>query len=247
MKKIFVYNGSRRINGNTDKFVKHITDKLDKEVFEVEHAHPQDYNIAPCMGCGECFRKAGCVNRDDLEKLQGKILESDVFIAASPVYMHYCTADMKLLIDKSAWWAHTFRLQGKPVVILSTCETNGHDTVIKPFYKFFTCMGGNVIACSNAARFPNQRNNEEWMENTSRDIADRIKKYAFIPHSSNEDIEKIFVNTRALNCDLRDRVNITNIKPENGEYDYWCDTGMIDYETFDEYLNEKYGCEEVLI
>ena len=142
MKKIFVLIGSRQKDGNTAGFAKQITDRLDKEKFEVEYAYPQDFKIAPCIGCSKCFVRTECVSKDDLEILHNKILESDLFIIASPVYMHYFTADLKLIIDKSSWWAHTLRLQGKPIVVLSTCETNGHKTVIKPLSKIMTYMGG---------------------------------------------------------------------------------------------------------
>ena len=58
MKKIFVLIGSRNKNGNTSGFAKRITDKLDKEKFEVEYAYPQDFQIAPCIGCCKCFSQA---------------------------------------------------------------------------------------------------------------------------------------------------------------------------------------------
>ncbi len=247
MKKIFVLNGSRQKNGNTAKFIKRITEKLDKDVFEVEYAHPQDYKIAPCLGCAKCFLNTKCVSNDDLEKLHKKILESDVFIIASPVYMHYFTADLKLILDKSSWWAHTLRLQGKPVVILSTCDTNGHNTVIQPLQKFISFMGGNVIACSNAAKIPNQQNNTEWMETVSEEIADRIRRYAYIPHQSNEDIEELFKNMKATEVALTNYYKKHKSDITKGEYKYWVNTGMINYDTFEDYLKEKYKCEEVVV
>ncbi|RKM55304.1 flavodoxin family protein [Butyrivibrio sp. X503] len=247
MKKIFVLNGSRQKKGNTATFIKRITERLDKDVFEVEYAHPQDYKIAPCLGCSKCFLNTKCVSDDDLEKLQKKILESDVFIIASPVYMHYMTADLKLIIDKLSWWAHTLRLQGKPVVILSTCCSNGHGTVISPLSKFITHMGGNVIACSNAALDPDQLKNEEWMEKVSSEIASRIRKYAFIPHDSNEDIEMAFKYTRLGFLKYREQLMKDDSIPTYEEYEYWNNTGMINFDTFEDYLKEKYKCEEVVV
>ena len=93
MKKIFVLIGSRRKNGNTIKLAKTITKKLDRNSFEIEYAMPQNYTIKPCIGCNNCFIDARCSIKDDIELLQKKILNSDVFIIASPVYLHYMTAD----------------------------------------------------------------------------------------------------------------------------------------------------------
>ncbi len=247
MKKIFVLIGSRQKNGNTAGFAKRITDRLDKEKFEVEYALPQDFNIAPCMGCSKCFVRTECVNRDDLHLLHQKILDSDLFIIASPVYMHYFTADLKLIIDKSSWWAHTFRLQGKPVVILSTCGTNGFDTVTKSLSKIMTFMGGNVIASSNAAMVPNQIDNDEWMEEVSGEIAKRINKYAHIPHQSNKDIEKLFPYGKKAALDQNAMREEYGLNVEFGEYNYWRDTGMINYDSFGDYLKEKYMCKEVVV
>lgn len=247
MKKIFVLVGSRRKTGNTTAFAKRVTDRLDKEKFEVEYAHPQDFRIAPCVGCENCFTKADCVSKDDLQVLQKKIIDSDVFVIASPVYMHYFTADLKLIIDKLSWWAHTLRLQGKPVVVLSTCGTNGHNTVIKPLSMIMTYMGGNVIACANAALYPKQIGNDEWMEEVSEKIVRRINKYAHIPHQSNKDIEKLFPYVKRAALDQKLMRDEYGLNIEFGEYNYWRDTGMINYDSFEDYLKEKYICKEVVV
>ncbi|MBO8565677.1 NAD(P)H-dependent oxidoreductase, partial [Staphylococcus aureus] len=76
--------------------------------------------------------------KDDLKVLQNKILESDIFIIASPVYIHSMSADLKLFLERSAWWSHTLRLQGKPVIVMSTCSSNGVKTVIEPLSKVIT-------------------------------------------------------------------------------------------------------------
>ncbi|WP_271327993.1 flavodoxin family protein [Lactococcus muris] len=139
MKKIFILNASRRRKGNTTKLISSVTEKL--KDFDIEIAHPQDFNIKTCLGCHKCFIKAGCVQRDDLPLLEEKILSSDLLILASPVYLHYMTGELKVILDKLSWWAHTLRLQGKPVVLLSTCSTNGQDTVIKPLGEIMNYMG----------------------------------------------------------------------------------------------------------
>ncbi len=247
MKKIFVLIGSRQKEGNTTCFAKQITGRLDKEKFEVEYAYPQDFKIAPCIGCCKCFVQTECISKDDLNILHEKILESDLFIIASPVYVHYFTADLKLIIDKSSWWAHTLRLQGKPVVVLSTCCTNGHNTVIKPLSDIITYMGGNVIACANAAMIPDQLDNDEWMKEVSEEIARRINKYAYIPHESNVDIEKMFPRMKAAALFQKEKNDKYKLDMDFGEYNYWRDTGMINYNSFEEYLKDKYICEEVVV
>lgn len=238
MKRVFALIGSRRRKGNTIKFVKNITEKLDNSEYEIEYSFPQDYKIEPCIGCNQCFINAHCFRNDDIELVQQKILEADIFIIASPVYLHYFTADLKLMLDKSAWWAHTLRLQGKPVVVVSTCDTNGFTTVIKPLSEIITFMGGNVIATANAACLPNQINNPEWLVEVSQEIANRIIEYTKLPPQSNMDIEKVFPGIKAMVMQQAEAKYMLGMEP--GEYNYWRETGMLEFNSFKEYLIAKY-------
>lgn len=243
MKKIFALIGSRQKKGNTITFVKKITEKLNKDKYEIEYGFPQDYNIKPCIGCNTCFTNCKCVSNDELEVLQMKILSADLFIIASPVYMHYFTGDLKIIFDKLSWWTHTLRLQGKPVIILSTCCTNGHMTVIKPLGELLSYMGGNVIATANAAQLPNQINNNKWLEEVSTEIVNRIEANIDLPPQSNKDIEKIFKNQKYIVSLQKEMYKDAGIEP--AEYGYWVKTGMINFGTFEEYLRVVSGGSEV--
>lgn len=237
MKKVFVLIGSRHRDGNTKKLVKRIIENLDKNDFEVEYAFPKDYIIKPCIGCNNCFLTTKCSIRDDIELLQEKIITSDVFIIASPVYLHYFTGDLKLILDRLAWWAHTLRLQGKPVVVLSTCSSNGFNTVIKPLSDIITLMGGNVIATSNAAEIPNQINNDKWLDEVTNEIAKRIIKFSCLPPQSNSFLENVFSTCKRIMTVQEELSKSSN--EEYGEYNFWRNTEMIKYNSFSDYLKSK--------
>lgn len=85
--------------------------------------------------------------RDDISLLENKILSSDIFIVASPVYLHYMSGDLKMILDRLSWWAHTLRLQGKPVVVLSTNGSNGETSVTEPLSEIMTVMGECDCEC----------------------------------------------------------------------------------------------------
>lgn len=238
MKKIVVLIGSRSKKGNTATFVRRILSDLPENGFEIEYLFPQDFQISPCLGCQQCFIRARCVQKDELNLLQEKILSADVFVIASPVYLHYMTADLKLILEKSSWWAHTLRLQGKPVVVLSTCGTNGHNTVIEPLSQIMNFMGGNVIAKSNAAQVPSQMDNENWLKGVADEINRRIIKYSDMPPQSNDLLEKIFYSAK-WSMQKQEEV-FKNVEIEKGELNYWQKTGMINFDTFGEYLASTY-------
>lgn len=234
MKRIVALIGSRRKNGNTVAFVRSILNDLSNEKYETEYLFPQDFNISPCMGCGRCFEEIECAVHDELPLLQKKILDSDLLVIASPVYLHYMTADLQLILEKSAWWTHTLRLQGKPIVVVSTCHSNGHRKVTEALSQMMTYMGGNVIATVNGSQFPNQLNNETWLKSIILEINQRIIKFSEIAPQSNDFLEKLFIN---LKQDMTFRSNMTEqLLQENGEVRYWKENGLIKYNSFAEYL-----------
>lgn len=238
MKKVFVLIGSNRKNGNTTKLASHLLNNLDKSKFSIEYSHVKDYKINSCTGCQFCFDNAKCILKDDLQTLQDKIISSDIFVIASPVYLHYMTADLKLVLDRCAWWAHTLRLQGKPVIVLSTCSSNGNMSVLNAISNIMNFMGGNVIATVNASQIPNQINNEEWLNEISIAILKRINKYAKLPPQSNKFLEQAFIGAKINILEQKQYKNITGFKL--GELNFWEKTGMIEFETFSDYLNSKF-------
>ena len=234
MKKIVALFVSRRKNGNTVSFVKAILGYLPKDECDIEYIFPQDFKISPCIGCGNCFEQIQCIAKDELYILQKKILDSDLLIVASPVYLHYMSADLKLILDKCSWWTHTLRLQGKPTVVLSTCDSNGHRTVIEPLSKIITYMGGNVIATSNASQYPERLNNNTWLNSVSIEISQRIIRYLYLPPQSNVFLEEYFLQLKK-NMKLKSQF-FDERKIENGEVNYWKNSGMLEYENFSDYL-----------
>lgn len=239
MKKVFVLIGSRRKEGNTVQFIRSVTDKLDNDMYKVEYAFPQDYVINFCDGNDECFIDTDYSLNDELEILQNKILESDILIIGSPVYVHSMAADLKLFIERSAWWVHTLRLQGKPVVVMSTCGSNGIKTVIEPLSEVVTFMGGNVIATANATQIPDLLNDRNWIKEVSEVIINRINKYSKLPPRSNKFLEKVF-NGSKLNI-LEQLKLEKKVNTDFGELMYWKRTGMINFDSFEEYLTTMHG------
>ncbi|SJZ41329.1 NADPH-dependent FMN reductase [Pilibacter termitis] len=237
MKKVVALIGSRQKKGNTATFVKTILNKLPKDEFEIEYLFPQEFQLSHCTGCHTCFKKAKCVVKDDLEILQEKILSSDIFVISSPVYLHYMTADLKLILDRCSWWAHTLRLQGKPVVVLSTCNSNGHKSVIEPLSKIMNWMGGNVIATCNGSQFPNQLENELWLEEVSTEIQKRMIAFSKLVPQSNEFLEATFSAIKQSMLEQKELIQEFGIK--SGELEYWQETGMLECNTFKEYLSSR--------
>lgn len=243
-KKILIIIGSRNVNGNTSKFANKIMSFLDSS-YEKEFIFPQDLSLNAIDGSNFYFTDLNYNATTSLKDLKQKILSSDVLIVGSPVYVHYFSSDLKLLIENLASWTHTLRLQGKPTVVLSTCGTNGIDTVIKPLSDVLTFMGANVIATANASQIPNQINNNDWLNEVGSTIAKRIEICIRKGAESNKFLEQVFRSNKNSILDQKKLQIKHKIKvSELGELKFWEDSGMINFDSFQDYLNNQRGVAE---
>jgi len=236
MKKILVINGSRNKKGNTTFFANSILNPI-KKGYEIEFLFPQDYKLYSVF---DSFSDTYDESKDDFHKISKKILSSDVLIISSPVYMHYMSSDLKLLFERLSTWSHTLRLNGKPCIILSTCESNGQKKVIEPTSKIITNMGGNVIATANASVI-NELNNKKALTDISTEIRSRIEIYINKPHISNKYIEHSFQDLKKIMQYRIEVIKQNNPQKFNEEERYWFNTGLIEKNSFYEYLTTYKG------
>lgn len=235
MKSITIVNGSRNKKGNTQKFISQILANLKSNEWSYDWIFPQDYKILPIY---ETFTQQYDENSDDMGKIQKKILNSDLLIIASPVYIHSMSSDLKLIIERISSWAHTLMLQGKPVVVLSTCESNGFDKVIRPLSELMTYMGGNVIATSNASLI-NEFNNPKRLNEIAIEISNRMENYTNYPPQSNKFMEKNFLTMKSI---IQERIKQRKLDKQSldSEENHWVSENMLKYDTFSSFLENKY-------
>ena len=116
MKKVVVFNGSPRKNGNTVAMVSAFREGVrrqasggpDEPVHSTYHEFQLgELQIKNCTGCLRCNILKRCSLRgDDWERVSADILDADVLVFASPVYFHHVTAPMKNLIDRFRSFVH---------------------------------------------------------------------------------------------------------------------------------------------
>lgn len=101
--KVCILMGSPRLNGNTAELVKPFIEELKANDVQVEYITLADKNISPCRGCYACqdvSGEYGCRQKDYMQYIVSKIVESDCFILATPIYTWYCPAEMKAMLDR---------------------------------------------------------------------------------------------------------------------------------------------------
>ena len=104
--KILGLSFSPREQGNTELLLeKAFTGarqlEADTELFRVANKE-----IAPCDGCGSCFKTGECHIQDDMQALYIKMMEADGIIFGTPVYFYNMTAQGKAAIDRTIALGH---------------------------------------------------------------------------------------------------------------------------------------------
>lgn len=100
MKKVVAFMGSPRKNGNTATLVKEVIRGAHDAGGEITIYNLYDMNIKPCQGCFVCRKTGHCFMQDDFQNLFKHIIDADVVVFGSPIYLWQVTAQMKLLWDR---------------------------------------------------------------------------------------------------------------------------------------------------
>jgi multimeric flavodoxin WrbA len=106
-KHVVALLGSPRKKGNSTVLAKQIIHGVKSVGAKVETVFLNGLNIKPCQGCYACKKKnsTGCAVDDDMQSLYPKLVESDAWIIASPVYWFNMSAQTKIFMDRCfAMW-----------------------------------------------------------------------------------------------------------------------------------------------
>lgn len=149
--KIFAYIGSYRKKSSfsyhvVDNLLKNIADEYNINQEEIFLCSPDKYNIKQCIGCNQCFIKGSCSIDDDMKKIKSKMLDSDIVIFASPVYVHQVSGNFKTFIDRIGHWTHTMMMSGKIGISVSLSDNNGNQFVTEYISKIMQYLGISVIS-----------------------------------------------------------------------------------------------------
>lgn len=131
--KVCILMGSPRLNGNTASLTESFVNELEKYGAITNRIDLCTKSIQPCTACRKCQDVSGafgCPQKDDMQDIFDSVLESDIFILATPIYSWYCTPPMKAMLDRLVYGMNKYYgntqmkeslWKGKKCAILSTC------------------------------------------------------------------------------------------------------------------------------
>lgn len=144
-KKILIISGSPRHGGNSDL----LCDQFMKGALEAGHRVEKfvvaDHNIGYCSACYYCQSHNGhCCKTDDMAILMPKILDADVLVLGSPVYMYSVSAQMKAVFDRAVARYEVIR-DKEMYYIMTAAENEPHtmDTTLACMRGWADCIPGS--------------------------------------------------------------------------------------------------------
>ncbi|MFV0481785.1 MAG: flavodoxin family protein [Campylobacteraceae bacterium] len=144
-KKVLIISSSPRINGNSDLLCKEFERGAKEAGNETELIHFKDKKINYCTGCGSCFTKKECVQKDDMKEVLEKMLNADVIVLSTPVYFYSLCGQMKTLIDRTC--PKYEQISDKEFYfILTAADTNirAMQRTVEDFRGFLDCLNNPV-------------------------------------------------------------------------------------------------------
>jgi multimeric flavodoxin WrbA len=102
--RITILQGSARKKGNTARVLAWVEQELTGMGHEVDSIYLHAKNLKGCMGCGKCKEQTdavGCVQKDDVPDILGKMINSQLVIFSSPLYFWGVSAQLKAVIDRT--------------------------------------------------------------------------------------------------------------------------------------------------
>ena len=131
--KIVIINGTNH-KGSTYNITHQLVDKIGGEI--KEFFLPKDFDEF-CCGCTNCFKNDEnlCPHRSKVKPIEEALIEADLIILESPVYVYHASGQMKALLDHFGymWMAHrpNESMFKKQAVVITTAAGAGMKSAIK--------------------------------------------------------------------------------------------------------------------
>lgn len=133
--KITVINGTEK-HGATYRLKELFLEPFREKADITEFYLPKDCP-AFCQGCANCIMRGEhtCKDAEYIQKISKPLIESDLFVMASPAYVMHATGAMKALLDHFAylWMPHRTapKMFTKRAVIITQCLSAGANSAAK--------------------------------------------------------------------------------------------------------------------
>lgn len=100
MKKVVIFNGSPRMDGNINTILDTIAKGVRDTGAEAKYYTLFKMKFMACQSCFACRVKGDCIINDELHEALQHVKEADAVVIGSPIYMMQVTGPVKNLYDR---------------------------------------------------------------------------------------------------------------------------------------------------
>lgn len=228
-KRILVITCGKKTESTTNQLIKIFLDKINEYTpnkFKAEILNIKYNNIKPCTGCGKCFSTGFCnIKNDDMNYLKEKLLNNDIIFFATPVYLNHIPGELKIFLDRLAYWTHLFKLSGKLGTIIITTSNSGVEQVGSYLKSIFNNLG---IVCTGIVHYIAARPSFKSLEKEALVLSNYIKGNIII--KATPEMDYSFKTIQAM---------INRNLYSNEEFRYWKDNGMLLMDSINELISKN--------
>lgn len=100
MKKVVIFNGSPRKDGNITTILDAIAEGARSAGAEAKYHILFKMKYMACQSCFACRVKGDCIINDEIHKVLQDVKEADAVVIGSPIYMNQVSGPVKNLYDR---------------------------------------------------------------------------------------------------------------------------------------------------
>lgn len=229
---VLLINGSPQYNGNTNSILEIITQKITTNKYDEKTSFTtiplSNMAIEYCHGCRVCFTKSEilCPYKDDIVSIKSRMVEADIIIIGSPVYVEDVTGLMKNWIDRMAYNCHRPFLNGKPVYIFTVSGARASLHAIKTMKHAMIAWGAEIVNYDNYS-MGNKMELKKAEMLCDKQIEERVNEIFHIYKSKKISTYSLV----AFNVQKQFWLRKNKVK-EPYDYNYWIEQGWLNKDCF---------------
>ncbi|WP_297421329.1 flavodoxin family protein [Clostridium sp.] len=180
---IIAVNGSGRPFGNNYHVLSTCLDIFNKNNHTVELIQLCNLKIANCKSCYNCKTNDNqCIIEDDMTIISKKILESDLVILSSPIYMWQVSSQTKLFMERLYPFYHFDRpsdIKDKKLILVFT-QASPDEKLFESYFEHIrnsmVFLGFNVVDMIVLSVLRNLNDYDKYPDKADK-IKDKCQKY----------------------------------------------------------------------
>lgn len=145
-KKVVIISSTPRLNGNSQILCEAFKNGAVDAGNEVEFISLRENKINYCTGCYACRKIGKCVQNDGMNEILEKMLEADVLVFGTPIYMYSVSGQLKTFLDRIL--PHYKDLKNKDLYYIATCAENDKKAIegsVTTINGFLECAKGVTL------------------------------------------------------------------------------------------------------